>query len=100
MRSISDLRSWEIPRHNPPVLFDRFGSAYARGVTYISEGSVVIVVVELNVLPIVVARMAVRMIARPMLAAPDVGFRRSLNVIGNYQFERPIFIIVKPSCPG
>src|SRR6267154_2563016 len=56
--------------------------------------------VELGFLPFVIPWMAVRAIARPMLAAPDIIFRRPFDVVGDEQIQPAVFVVVKPSGAG
>src|ERR1017187_6707669 len=44
--------------------------------------------------------MTVGTITGPVFAAPDVGFRRPLNVVCNHQIEPPVLIVVKPPRAG
>ena len=88
----------EIGEHHAHAL--RFRLADAGRVAHVGECSVVIVVVELGFLPFVVARIAVRAVARPALAAPQIILRRPLDIVGDHQVQPAIFVVVKPSCAG
>src|SRR5579872_698805 len=59
-----------------------------------------IVMVQLDALAFVIARMAVRAIARTVFAAPDVVFRTPLDVVRHHQIEPAIFVVIEPSCAG
>src|SRR5690348_17168860 len=78
----------------------RFGLADARGIAHVRKGTVMIVVIQLDSLPSVIAGMAVRTIAGPVLSAPQVVLWTPLNVVGDHQVEPAVFVVVEPSRAG
>ena len=66
-------------------------------IAHIGKSSVVIVVIELDVLALVVAGMAIGAIARPALATPNVVLRTPVDVVGHDQIEPAIFVVIEPS---
>src|SRR5207249_10960914 len=58
-----------------------FGLANTGHIADVGKRAVVIIVIKLGLLPFVVARIAVRTVARPSLAAPEIGLRNPLDVI-------------------
>src|SRR5437667_7862897 len=73
-----------------------FGLADTGSIAHIGEGAVMVVMVELCLLTLVVARMAIGTVAGPVFAAPKVIFWRPLDVIGDNQVEPTVLIVVKP----
>src|SRR5437899_9623321 len=77
-----------------------FGLADTRSVTYVSEGAVVIIVIERGLLAFVVAGIAVGAVAGTTFATPQIRLRSPLDVIGYHEIEPTILVVVKPSCAG
>ena len=59
-----------------------------------------IVVIELGLLPFVIAGMAVGPVAGTVFAAPDVVLGRPLDVIRDDQIQPAVLVVIKPSCTG
>src|SRR5262249_5147817 len=74
-----------------------FGLADSRSIAYVSEGTVVIVVIELDLLTFVIAGMTVRTISGTPLSTPRVVLRGPFDVIGHDQIEVPVLVVVEPS---
>src|ERR1700730_11115969 len=88
----------EVRQHHAHTL--GFGLAYSRRIAHVGKGAITVVMVELGLLPFVVAGMAVGTIARPAFAAPDIILRRPLDIVGDDEIEPTVLVIVKPSCTG
>ena len=88
----------EVGQHHAHAL--GFRLAHAGRVAHVGEGSVVIIVVELGLLPFVVAGMAVGAIAGPVLAAPEIVLGRPLDVVGDQQVEPAVLVVIEPSGAG
>src|SRR5450432_2859419 len=56
--------------------------------------------IELGLLPLVIAGIAIRAIAGPPLAAPQIIFGSPLDVIGDQQVEITVFVVIEPSGAG
>ena len=83
-------------------MFAKYGLRLSnpRRIAYVGECAITIVVVKLDPLAFIVAGMAVRAVAWPMLAAPEIVFWRPLDVIGDDQIEPAVFIVIKPPGAG
>src|SRR6266576_5294039 len=76
------------------------GLAYSGRIAHVGEGSVVIVVKELDALPLVVSRMAVGAISRSPFAAPEIILGTPLNVVRHDQIKPPVFVVIEPPRAG
>src|SRR5260221_188858 len=77
-----------------------FGLADAGGIADVGEGTVVIVVVELQFLAAIVAGIAVGAIAGTFLAAPEIVFGRPVDVIENDEIEIAVVVVIEPGGAG
>src|SRR5439155_15582882 len=71
--------------------------AHSRGLADVRERAIAVVVIEGGGLPLVNVRMAVAAIAGLAFSAPEVVVRRPVHVIGDYEIESSIVVIIEPS---
>src|SRR5438093_522896 len=86
----------EIQGDNPKAV-PRLGS-HAGGFAHVRKGAIPLVMVQRRGLSPVNIRMAVGAIFGPPTAA--IVFRRPVHIIGDYQVEIAVLVIIKPGCTG
>src|SRR5437667_130090 len=86
----------EIQGDNPKAV-PQLGS-HAGGFAHVRKGAIPLVMVQRRGLSPVNIRMAVGAIFGP--PTPDIVFRRPVHIIGDYQVEIAVLVIIKPGCTG
>jgi len=59
-----------------------------------------IVVVKLDALALVIPRVAVGAVPRPVFATPEIIFRSLFDVVGDDKVQPAVLVVIKPSCTG
>src|ERR1019366_7729776 len=73
-----------------------FAYGYAGFVGHLGEGAVAVVVVENWGFAVVIGRVAIATHSRTLAAAIIVAFRRPIHVVGHYQVEKAVVVVIEP----